>query len=372
MTIRYVGIGGNNSNDGLSWANRKLTFAGVEATVEAGDTVYVGAGTYYGTFIIGVSGSSGSPITYIGDTDGSHTDGIGGIIRLSGLAADEKTYSNGVGLIKFAIAKDFRTFNNFYFDGALNAFYIDAACSDITLNNCIFNGATGNAYTIRADKVPANITINNCIFMAGYGGGTGTNIKLGATDKNDSAYLIQNCLFIGTMAGVYSNGCGNVTVKNCTFYHTRYGARTSAVNTSYPMIVNNCLFYGCDKAMYSSSASQITENYNNVINCDVARTNVAVGANSLAYPTNLDVRWASELLWFNGSMATPFDLASYSALIDVAGTSPTAADLRGTTVQGTQREWGVLEYDSTLDIEAGSGGGGGAVSIQPLSGRLGL
>ena len=46
MTIRYVGIGGNDSNDGLSWANRKLTLNGVEDTpVEAGDTVYVGAGT---------------------------------------------------------------------------------------------------------------------------------------------------------------------------------------------------------------------------------------------------------------------------------------------------------------------------------------
>ena len=44
MTTRYIGPGGNNANDGLSWANRKLTLAGVESTVAAGDTVYVGRG----------------------------------------------------------------------------------------------------------------------------------------------------------------------------------------------------------------------------------------------------------------------------------------------------------------------------------------
>jgi hypothetical protein len=35
----------------------------------------------------------------------------------------------------------------------------------------------------------------------------------------------------------------------------------------------------------------------------------------------------------------------------------TTADMRGTTVQGAEREWGALEYDSTLDIEAGTGTG---------------
>ncbi len=96
--------------------------------------------------------------------------------------------------------------------------------------------------------------------------------------------------------------------------------------------------------------------------------NVDVGAHSVTYPPLFDSRWFFEMV-NGGSMITPFDLASYSQLINVAGTSPTTADMRGTTVQGTQREWGALEYDSTLDIEAGSGG---AVSIQPTSGRISL
>ena len=100
----------------------------------------------------------------------------------------------------------------------------------------------------------------------------------------------------------------------------------------------------------------MVEDYNNLFGNSTDRTNVAVGANSVAYAPLFDTRWFFEMV-NGGTLLTPFDLASYSELIDVVGTSPTTADMRGTTVQGAQREWGALEYDSSLDIEAGSGGG---------------
>ena len=62
MTTYYVGTGGNDSNNGTTWALRKLTLNGAEdIPVAAGDTVYVGAGTYRETLTVDVSGSSGSP-----------------------------------------------------------------------------------------------------------------------------------------------------------------------------------------------------------------------------------------------------------------------------------------------------------------------
>lgn len=45
---------------------------------------------------------------------------------------------------------------------------------------------------------------------------------------------------------------------------------------------------------------------------------------------------------------SPFDLSSASQLIDLAGTSPSSTDMRGTGTVGTQREWGALEYDTAL------------------------
>ena len=75
MTTLYVGPGGNDANNGLSWANRRLTLNGVEdKPVAAGDTVYVGPGVYRETLTVDVAGSSGNPITYIGDVPLNATD----------------------------------------------------------------------------------------------------------------------------------------------------------------------------------------------------------------------------------------------------------------------------------------------------------
>jgi len=71
MTIYYVGPGGNDANNGLSWANRKLTLNGAEdVPVAAGDTVYVGPGVYREGLVLDVDGSVGNIITYIADVTG--------------------------------------------------------------------------------------------------------------------------------------------------------------------------------------------------------------------------------------------------------------------------------------------------------------
>ena len=114
MTIRYVGIGGNDANSGLTWALRKLTLNGVEDTpVQAGDTVYIGAGTYREQSTVDVSGAAGSPITYIGDYDGSHTDGIGGVVRLTG-SDDDLTAARNYSIT--AASKNYRTFEGIHLD----------------------------------------------------------------------------------------------------------------------------------------------------------------------------------------------------------------------------------------------------------------
>jgi hypothetical protein len=101
---------------------------------------------------------------------------------------------------------------------------------------------------------------------------------------------------------------------------------------------------------------------------DAPVTNTNVGAQSNAYPWLPDARWFFEAVG-GGSMLTPFDMASYCQLINVAGTNPPAADMRGTTVIGAQREWGPLEYDPSLDVEGGAGGG--PVRILPIRGGIG-
>ena len=354
MTTRYVGTGGNNSNDGLSWANRKLTLNGVEdSPVEAGDTVYVAPGVYRETLTCDVDGTSGAGvITYIGDYDGSHTDGVGGIVRISGSNNDTSaTRTRGI-----LCGKDYRTFKGFTFD-YVTGYAIEVssgAAANIIIEKCYFQ--PGNKAGVLINTATTAVTIRNCYFD---GCSTGINIIHSST-VDSSAIAVENCIFTNSTTSVSLTRYGGVTVRNCLFWGGTGLGRGVYMPTSpaagQTCTVNNCLFWGGYRAMEAGAAGFLVEDYNNIIAANAARVNVAVGAHSTAYPIMADPRWFFEMV-NGGTMLTPFDLASYSQLIDVAGTSSTTADLRGTTKQGTQREWGALEYDSTLKIKAGTGGG---------------
>ena len=378
MTTRYVGAGGNDSNTGLSWAQRKLTLNGVEDTpVEAGDTVYVGAGTYREMLTVDVSGSSGSPITYIGDYTGANTDGVGGVVRVTG--SDDDTAASGRDSCITASNIDYRTFKGFHIDGG-DVRQVNAA-GDVqgwTIEQCYFGSSGGNAQAIYFASggfaLCNNNTVRNCVFNQGGVGNSAVGVVFYHNSEiNSSGNVVDNCIFLSGYQGMQVVYIGDVVVRNCLIANqVNGGIRTASINSSNKLVVNNCIFWNNLTGISSAGANQVTENYNSFYGNVTSRINCDTGAQSNAYLGLFDSRWYFELI-NGGTMLTPFDLASYSGLINVACTSPTTADMRGTTVQGDEREWGALEYDSTLDIEAGSGGGsGGAVSIQPLSGRLGL
>lgn len=369
MTTRYVGVGGNDGNDGLSWANRKLTLNGVENTpVEAGDTVYVGPGIYRELLTVDVSGASGSPITYIGDYTGANTDGTGGVVRITGSDNDQGSARDYCIKGDTTAGYNYRTFSGFLLDGsAKQLVYAYQDLQNWIFEDCYFGSVNGNfaALYFRAGSVSNicnNHLVRRCIFNIGANGNSAVGIVFNHTGEiNSSGNVVENCIFLSGYQGVQCSYIGDVIVRNC-FISGQYnaGIRTASINSSNKMVVNNCIIANNGTGLSSAAANQVTENYNNIVHNGTARTNVDIGANSNAYMAINDSRWFFEMV-NGGTLLTPFDLANYSELIDVAGTSPTTADMRGTTVQGTQREWGALEYDSSLDIEAGSGGGGATI-----------
>lgn len=380
MTTRYVGPGGNDANTGLSWAQRKLTLNGVEDTpVVAGDWVWVGPGVYRETLTVDVSGSAGSPITYAGDYTGANTDGVGGVVRITGSDNDQTATRANCIAGNYA---DYRTFSGIVCDTTTGPLINLAAglanySGNWVIDECLFWGAVGQvALTIVNPPTGGTdnaATVQNCAFIGGTYG-----IQFSNTNSATSTNLVQNCLFLAQAAvsggagrGINIQRVGGGTVKNCTFVGC--GSHGLIIGLALPAgytawTVNNCMFYGCATALAATAVGEIAEDYNTIYGCTTARTNVAVGANSLACPPLFDARWFFELV-NGGRMLSPFDLGAWSQLIDVAGTAPTATDMRGTGAIGGQREWGSLEYDSTLKIAGG--GTGGAVRILPLRGSIG-
>lgn len=349
MTIRYVGMGGSNANDGLSWATRKLTLNGVEdSPVQAGDTVYVGAGTYREQLTVDVSGSSGSPITYIGDYDGSHTDGVGGVVRITG-STDDTDVQNIKGV--YASGKNHRTFKGFSFDGSTRTFEL-SGITFFTIENCaIIRSGNRGIYIL---DTSTNITIRNCFII----GGTYYPIAMeSASAVNNANIVIENCiLFNGHHNNAYSVQIiryGGVVIKNTLFIGGQIAVRVSTVPSAGQIItINNCIMTSMNLALYSVSSGYLVEDYNNFIGNETDRVNVDVGAHSTSQPFLLDTRWFHEMV-NGGDLVTPFDMPSYSKLINVAGISPSATDMRGTGAIGGVREWGALEYDPDLKIKAG-------------------
>jgi hypothetical protein len=363
MTTYYVGPGGNNANSGTSWAQRKLTLNGAEdIPVAAGDIVYVGPGTYRETLTVDVSGTAGNPITYIGDYTGANTDGVGGTVRITGSDNDQtETRSSCI----TSSNKNYRTFQGFMMDMATgNLIVCSSGVTNWTVDKCFL--IPGNIFAVDFGGVSSNVILSNSIFLGSHSGAILVRFTHSSTTTSTGS-LVQNCIFIGGSAQFSTARVDGIAIKNSLFL----SGRTSGIQIATSLAggnsitVNNCILTGCLTALNANVSGEIVENYNAFFNNGTNRTNTATGANSNAFPALFDPRWFFELVTNTAGpnsttqVITPFDLASFSTLLNVAGTSPTTTDMRGTAVQGSQREWGVLEYDSTLKIEGGSASAGG-------------
>ena len=278
MATYYVGSGGSDSNDGLSWANRKLTLNGAEdIPVVAGDTVYVGPGVYREQLTIDVNGSSGSEITYIGDVTGVKTDGVGGIVRITGSDDDASTARSYC--IVASTAKNYRTFRGFTFDMASTALVYFYAGTYFTIEDCYFGQSQSTACGLYFDEPGSslNAAIDRCIFFIGYDAVTFT----AASDVTVSGTYLQNCLFIAQGRGGASVYCNNVSgpnVHSSTFIGCYYAVRANSLASSiyvYNSIVTQC-YYG----LYASASGELIEDYNSIFCNAAGRTNVSAGSNS--------------------------------------------------------------------------------------------
>lgn len=291
MTTYYVGAGGSDAANGLSWANRKLTLNGAEdVPLAAGDTVYVGPGTYRESLSCDVSGSSGSPITYIGDYSGVNTDGAGGVVRITGSNDDIATTRASC---ITALSKNYRTFRGFTLD-LTSSHHVgcSGACSNWIVEDCYFSLLPSNSVaSVYFAGTGTNNTVRRCYFIGRHFGIEFTH----SASVSDAAHLVENCIFMGLTRGVSSVRVGGITVRNSSFWSCTAGVRVAtALAGGQTVTVNNCLLQVCATAVQATATGEITENYNALYFNSTDRTSTSTGANSNAYPALLDTRWFFE------------------------------------------------------------------------------
>jgi hypothetical protein len=357
MANYYVGSGGNDGNAGTSWGARKLTIqAAVNVATTAGDTIYVAPGTYRETVTMGTSGTAGHVISLIGDYTGSNTSGTRGVVRITGSTDDISTTRNNCIV---ASSKSYITISGFRLDLATQHVVYLTSCAYITVSKCSFLNAAANADCIRSDGASqSNITVTQCEFdEVNFAGPEACVYFTHSSVVDNAGHVVSLCIMRGRQ-GVRDDRVGGVTVKNCVIVGAAgSGVRVAtALTVGQTLTVNNCIFSGCTVAMQATTTAEFVENYNTIYGSGTARTNVNVGANSVARPPLWDKQWFFEAV-NGGTLIMPFDLASYSTLVELnSGTGAPSTDLRGASQVGSYREWGALEYNSGLSIAGGGGG----------------
>ena len=341
MTTYYVGSGGNDGNDGLTWGARKLTLNGVEdIPVVAGDTVYVAPGVYRELLTCDVSGSAGNPITYIGDVTGEHTDGIGGIVRVTGSDNDTSTARN-YGIT--GTGRNFRTFRGFRIDACtLDGIILDG--TNWIVEDCAIFDTTRYGIYVNGANQASNTFRRCCMFGCKQTG----ILFYHSADVAGTSQLVENCLILDSDYGLHSLievwNIDGITIKHCLLSGgIGAGVRVQA-NTGNPMVtVRNSMIQNCWRGFNAVAAGDIDENYNNLYGNNANRTNTNIGANSTTYPPLLAAPLLLDgirLPWWFGT------LSGWSAMRQLTGASMADDDLSGITRPATdsKKSWGAVQF----------------------------
>ncbi len=224
MTDRYYGEGGNNANTGLSYAQRKLTYANFSGSIAAGDTIYICAAAagvlWYNTEQINVvSGSAGNLVTYkvypghyvVMDVS---TSGTNGAIQGSGKSYfriepgdgflimgdlndwDPDNWASTPGWVRYSARHQFifLNCNNFQLVGTGTGVY-----GDPTSNFTVFGGSAYEAHHFDEDCYL--VLIYGIDFSRHGTNNTGTYVNNPDADEGDmlcmygDRFLVQRCCF---------------------------------------------------------------------------------------------------------------------------------------------------------------------------------
>ena len=262
MATAYVTSTGTAAYPGSLVNPTSLTNA--LAGAGAGDTIYIAPGNYTGISNVtyaGASGSSGSPVRFIGDATGSIFNLNGGSIRIT--AASNISTGTGNQILTFA-NKSYIEWSYVIFDRITptsNALTL-TTCQNFTFSNCIFYGSITAVNTAAA---PWSHTFQRCAFF----GAPGYQATLTSTNSTTTPWVFSNCVFMPINNGsparallidINSAGAGG-TVINCLFYGAELVNFSNSWSTSNPIIVKNCLF-AATSAIYNQSTNGMVCSYN--------------------------------------------------------------------------------------------------------------
>lgn len=269
-----------------------------------GDTLYIEPGVYREVFSLGLSPTSGGPLTIAGDGDGAGFRAGGYATPATGLI-DWRGWSDDVTGITTqstfaANGKSYVTLKGLKITGSNVAtaqpacLYLLGSWSNWTIQDCGFVGTAVNGvclWVLGSAGAAMNLTIDRCDFL-GTAYGIDFRCQVAASEYALNA-LVRNCQFYGGIAAVRhvnSGGSGSafatgLTVQSCTGVANTTFVTVSAANAlTTPIGVYGCAAVLCTTGLFATTSGQIVEDGNALICTTPRNANVSAGANSIDKP----------------------------------------------------------------------------------------
>jgi len=277
MADRFISIqNGNDANTGLSVAQAKATITGMIATpVAAGDTIYIGPGTYRENPSLATAGGAGNEIRWIPDPEAQFlTDDNPGIVRVTGCGVNELPTAGivwttgvdyntlgdplkGFGQIYLDGSSDLQTFSGVANSPGRDCYGVVAHGKDSGIYRpqkaeyCIAVGGSAgiiapydaikHCISVGGDRgITAHVTAEHCLAIGGNTAGVfgGTN---------------TNCISIGGNNGFYSTS--TLTCKNCIAIAAGVGGFRGSAGSVFA----NCLSIACNRAVYGNAIDSLID-----------------------------------------------------------------------------------------------------------------
>lgn len=299
-------------------------------------------------------------IKFLADVTGENTDGIGGIVRITGSDNDQTiTRTRGI----YAVDRDYRTFRGFHIDscgtgGPHGGIVINSGSIGWVIEDCtVFHVGSDPCISIYENDVPCFATIRRC--MIGDAGLYDAGIFFNeATDIDDDGTVIESCVIYTCEHGVRAHNTGGITVKNCVIFgqHNTGVYQATAASAGQATVVANNVIHDCTTALTGTVAvAEIVEDYNGIWGCNADRNNVAVGANSVTHiPLFLmpllvpGFKFSPPLIGQLSEWSAYRRLSSWSVYASPGG------DLHGIPrpITSSKNSWGAMQF---VDAEVESG-----------------
>lgn len=337
MTTYYVGKGGNDSNSGVDWANRRLTItSGISLVASAGDILRVGPGVYPEAVTLPISGTSGARCKLLGDPSGRWTDGVGGLVKITGSDDDEATATRNRVIVIFDVS--YWDISGFVIGRATDhRVYGGGSSAHIRLTNLIGLGDGKRPISMQTTAdVGVDWYVGQSIF---YNTGEAVVFEAqGGDDTADAGHVVEGCLFFGgSLASIYVNHSSGPLVMGCGFMGGARGIQGSPAS-GFPIIARNNWFQGLNQAIQQDVAGATDVDYCAFCgNNNVGSTTTDGGHNlpSAAFSGSQLAELGFESWPLHGDghppRFWPFSLAAGSPLLNVGddGTHVPAVDLYG-------------------------------------------